>query len=150
MIVKILLAVDGSEPSDAAVAAVGQRPWPTGTELRVITVHPPAAAVFLRGNSSNLFDELVQQQRREALKSLDAAVGQLRRAFPDLLVTQVLREGWPKDVILDEAETWGADLIVVGSQGSGSIRRMFLGSVALAIATHAPCSVAVIRRPPPR
>jgi nucleotide-binding universal stress UspA family protein len=70
----------------------------------------------------------------------------LKQASPDLKVTHVLREGWPKEAIHDEAELWGADLIVVGSHGYGSIRRLFLGSVSFAIATNASCSVEIVRK----
>ncbi|MBK6426145.1 MAG: universal stress protein [Blastocatellia bacterium] len=53
--------------------------------------------------------------------------------------------GTPKRVILDEAEEWKADLIVVGSHGDGPIKRFLIGSVSLAVAMHAPCSVRVVR-----
>jgi nucleotide-binding universal stress UspA family protein len=59
-----------------------------------------------------------------------------------------LQVGSPKEAILDEAERWGADLIVVGSHGYGAIQRLFLGSVSLAVATNALCSVEIVRMPP--
>ena len=146
---KILLAVDGSADSDAAVAEVGRRPWPRGSEIRFITVDPPVDPNLLRGGSQTVFDELVQRQRTEAQRRLHAAVGILKQASPDdLTVTSVLREGWPKEVILNEAEHWGADLIVVGSHGFGAVQRLSLGSVSLAVATNAPCSVEIVRSPP--
>ena len=144
---KILLAIDGSPHSDAAVAEVGQRPWPLGSVVCVITVNPRADPGLLRGGSPTVFDELAQRQRTEANRRLHTAVENLKQASPELTVTQVLREGWPKEAILDEAELWGADLIVVGSHGYGSIRRLFLGSVSLAVATNAPCSVEIVRIP---
>lgn len=93
--------------------------------------------------------EVVQQQRAESLRRLDSATATLRQSAPDLLVIPVLREGKPKDVILEEADDWGADLIVVGSQGYGAVRRFFLGSVSLAVATNAHCSVLIVRPPAP-
>ncbi|PKN59600.1 MAG: universal stress protein, partial [Deltaproteobacteria bacterium HGW-Deltaproteobacteria-11] len=62
-------------------------------------------------------------------------------------VTPVILEGQPKEVILDEAENWGADLIIVGSRGHGAVRRFLLGSVSFAVALNAPCSVEIVRRP---
>jgi len=53
----------------------------------------------------------------------------------------------PKQIILNEAQAWGADLIVVGSHGRRGISRFVLGSVSEAVATHAACSVEVIRKP---
>jgi nucleotide-binding universal stress UspA family protein len=53
--------------------------------------------------------------------------------------------GNPKEVILDEAQKWGADLIVVGSHGRRGIKRFLLGSVSEAVAMNAHCSVVVVR-----
>jgi nucleotide-binding universal stress UspA family protein len=145
---KILLPIDGSSYSAAAVAEVSQRPWPPNTEVRIITVDPPLDANLLRGGAPTLFDELVQRQRAEAMQHLANATAVIKQKAPSLLVTPILREGYPKEVILDEAERWGADLIVVGTHGYGAIRRFFLGSVALAVATNAPCSVEIVRVPP--
>jgi nucleotide-binding universal stress UspA family protein len=56
-------------------------------------------------------------------------------------------EGHPKQVLLDEAEKWGADLIVVGSHGRRGLDRFLLGSVSQAVALHARCSVEIVRVP---
>ena len=144
---KVLLAIDGSPHSDAAATEVGRRPWPPQTEVRVITVDPPLDGDLLRSRAPTAFDELVRQQRHEAEKHLAQQLTRLRNAAPTLQVTGFLREGFPKEVILDEADQWGADLIVVGSHGKGAIRRLFLGSVSLAVATNALCSVEIVRLP---
>ena len=144
---KVLLAIDGSPHSDAAATEVGRRPWPPQTEVRVITVDPPLDGDLLRSGAPTAFDELVRQQRHEAEKHLAQQLTRLRNAAPTLQVTGFLREGFPKEVILDEADQWGADLIVVGSHGKGAIRRLFLGSVSLAVATNALCSVEIVRLP---
>jgi nucleotide-binding universal stress UspA family protein len=54
----------------------------------------------------------------------------------------------PKTVILEEARQWGADLIVLGSHGRGGMERFLMGSVAETVATHAECSVEVVRKAP--
>jgi len=51
-------------------------------------------------------------------------------------------------VILDEAESWGADLIVLGSHGYNAWKRFLLGSVSQAVVSHAKCSVEVVRCSP--
>ena len=144
---KILLAIDGSSYSEAAVAEVSWRPWPAQSEVRLITVDPPLDANLLRGGSPTAFDDLVKRQRSEAARRLSDAAAVLQQNCPGLPVTPVLREGWPKEVILDEAERWGADLIVIGSHGYGAIKRLFLGSVSLAVAANASCSVEIVRGP---
>jgi nucleotide-binding universal stress UspA family protein len=55
--------------------------------------------------------------------------------------------GLAKQVIVEEAEKWGADLIVVGSHGQGLWSRALLGSVSNSVVHHAPCSVFVGRTP---
>jgi len=145
---RILLAIDGSECSLLAVSEVARRPWPANTEVRVITVNVPWSEGISRRSSAGLLDELKRQSLEYAWQRLNEAVAVLRREAPALSVTPVLRDGLPKDVILDEAERWRADLIVVGSHGYGAVKRLFLGSVSLAIATHAPCSVEIVRVPP--
>ncbi|HEY6331288.1 MAG TPA: universal stress protein, partial [Blastocatellia bacterium] len=63
----------------------------------------------------------------------------------DLKVTAVTVKGFPKEVLVDEADQWGADLIVVGSHGYRGITRFLLGSVSQAVASHAHCSVEIVR-----
>ncbi len=137
---KILLAIDGSPCSDAAVAEVSRRPWPPESEVRLISVDSRLEE-FVRGRSTGLLDDINRQLRATAQNRLNEAAALFAREAPELRVSAVLREGWPKDVILDEAEDWQADLIVLGSHGYGAIKRLFLGSVSLAVATNASCSV---------
>jgi nucleotide-binding universal stress UspA family protein len=49
------------------------------------------------------------------------------------------------DVIVQEAEESGADLIVVGTRGLNAARRLFMGSVSTNVVHHAPCDVLVVR-----
>ena len=65
----------------------------------------------------------------------------------DSTLYAVVPDGSPKRIIVEEAETWGADLVVVGSHGYRSWERMLLGSVSQAVAAHAECSVEIVRCP---
>ncbi len=47
---------------------------------------------------------------------------------------------------MDEAEQWDADLIVVESHGYGNVEKFVLGPVSQAVASHAPCSVEIVRQ----
>lgn len=55
-------------------------------------------------------------------------------------------EGPPREIIVDEADKWGADLIVMGSRGLGAWSRVLLGSVSNAVVHHAKCSVLIVRK----
>jgi nucleotide-binding universal stress UspA family protein len=144
---KILVAVDGSPSSQAAVAEVARRPWPEKTEVRLLTADPPTPSELLPGASPSTFDEVVRAQRRVAVENLDKALAVLTEQAPQLSTTTTLVEGFAKDAIVTEAENWGADLVVVGSHGYGPIRRFFLGSVSTFVAQRAPCSVLIVRPP---
>ena len=54
----------------------------------------------------------------------------------------------PKELILQEAAEWSADWIVLGSHGSSGLSRFLIGSTSETVATHATCSVEVIRQKP--
>lgn len=146
---KILVAVDGSPSSSAAVGEVARRPWPENTQVRLLTADPPTPSNLLPGASPTTFDEVVRSQRRAAAAYLDNALAVLAKDAPQLTVTTMLAEGFPKDVIVAEAEHWGADLIVLGSHSYGPLRRFFLGSVSTYVAQRAPCSVLIVRTPLP-
>lgn len=60
-------------------------------------------------------------------------------------VTSDIIQGHPQESILEEADRWGADLIVLGSPGLGGFERRLLSSVSHAVVTHAHCSVKIVR-----
>jgi nucleotide-binding universal stress UspA family protein len=143
--VKILLAVDGSTQSDAAVAEVAQRPWPKGSVIRVLSA-VENVPMGLVGLLSAYFTELTDSIKVHAQASVDDAVETLIKTFGDSMeVYGDAINGSPKHVIVDEANTWGADLIVVGAYGHGALERFVLGSVPQAVVHHAHCSVEVVR-----
>ncbi len=146
---KILLATDGSAHSKAAVEEVALRPFPAKTSVRIISVIDRAALTRNIGPLGGL-SEYYAEADRNALKSADDAIQNaakiLRKRNPMLSVTTAVIEGSPKSAIIEEAEKYGADLIVVGSHGYGAVERFLLGSVSHAVALHAKCSVEIVRK----
>src|SRR5436853_7650344 len=146
---KIVLAMDGSACSDAAVDEVARRPWPADSQVRIVSVlEIPAPLTAGPWTYASSFEELEAAERSQAEKTLASAATKLREGTgskPLSITTEVLL-GSPKRVIVEEAEKWGADLIVVGSHGYRSWERMLLGSVSQAIALHAECSVEIVRK----
>ncbi len=146
---KILLAVDGSLCSELAVNEVASREWPVGTQVKVLS-----AVTVPQSNAPDPF-HVVGPIRRQLLEKEQAGVRDfvIRTAdwLRDNAIAKMLQietavvEGDPKVVIIEEAERWRADLIVVGCHGYGPVKRFLLGSVSLAIAVHAPCSVEIVR-----
>ena len=146
---KILLATDGSTHSKAAVEEVARRLFPPKTEIRIISVIDKVALSRNIG-SMGVLDEYYAEAKRNVIKvAKDAneyAANILRKKNPALTITTVVIEGSPKIEILQEAEKYGADLIVVGSHGAGAVERFLLGSVSHALALHAKCSVEIVRK----
>lgn len=146
---KILLAVDGSPHGDAAVEEVARRPWPAGSEVRVVSVaeavHVPAPVPH---GGAELYTEDLRVAQGRARGVVDAAASRLRgEGGAGLNVTAAVLTGSPARAIIEEAEAWGADLIVLGSHGRGFWGRLLLGSVSQSVAAHARCSVEIVRAP---
>lgn len=144
---KILLATDGSACSALAVAEVARRPWPTDSQFRIISVVEPHLAFepgpFL---SAPYLEEVEKVAGQQAQHALEHAAASLREAGRELEVSTAILTGSPRRMIVEEAEKWNADLIVVGSHGYRSWERMLLGSVSQAVAMHAECSVEIVRQ----
>lgn len=147
---KILLAVDGSVCSDAAVEAVARRPWPPESEVKVITAAEIPMPVGMEPwiVSPDYFEEMDKSVRKAAQVVLDSALAKLKTTEDKTLkISSETIQGSPRQVIVDEAEQWGADLIVLGSRGLGAWNRLLLGSVSNAVVHHAKCSVEIVRKP---
>ena len=144
---KVLLAIDGSPPSHAALTELATRSWPQGTEVQILTVIHSTMPLFLEPTLVLAAAHMEQtlELRSEAPALVQAASDLIRDAAPGVRVTTKIVEGTPQEAIVQEAEEWGADLIVLGSHGYGRFRRTVLGSVAGAVVAKAPCSVQVVR-----
>jgi nucleotide-binding universal stress UspA family protein len=146
---KILLAVDGSACSDAAIEEVLRRTWPPQSEVRVITAFDTPLMVGIEpwAATTTYFDQL-QKAVREAAKTITNRALEKLKAIKDttLKISSETIEGLPRQVIIEEGERWGAELIIMGSRGLGTWNRLLLGSVSSAVTHHAKCSVEIVRR----
>src|SRR5687767_14106677 len=147
---KVLLATDGSEYSERAVRSVAERPWPTGTEIRVLSAVELTVPALPAFPGPPVIDSvLFESARTEAIKRSKGAIAQAMQILSaiEAKVSESISVApdTAKLIILDEAARWGADLIVLGSHGSHGVDRFLLGSVSEAVAMHAGCSVEVIR-----
>jgi nucleotide-binding universal stress UspA family protein len=144
---KVLLAIDGSKHSAAALEEVASRQWPPGTEVEMITiVHPGTPLMFDPAFvMAAAYVETTQELRRLAPELLAAAATRIKRSHPTLTILTKALEGTPRKLIVQEAADWGADLIVLGSHGHGPLRQALLGSVATGVAADATCAVEIIR-----
>lgn len=147
---KILLAIDGSPCSDAAINEVLSRPWPTGSEVKIITA--VNLMMYLTPEpwvgAQDYYAEIDKGEHEKAEAVIKSAVSKFSACEDkSIKISSDVIEGSPKQVIIEEAEKWGADLIILGSHGHGAWSRLLLGSVSQAVSLHAPCSVEIVRCP---
>ena len=145
---KVLLAIDGSECSDQAIDQISHRPWPEGSKFKVLSAFelplPPTPEGWAL--PATYLDEMDRVARDHARAIVERAVKKLQsRLAKAVTITGEFLPGSPRTVILEEAEKWNADLIVVGSHGYRAWERFLLGSVSQSVVAHAKCSVEVVR-----
>lgn len=147
---KILLATDGSECSQLAARSIAGRPWPAGTSVRVLSI----AELSIPLLSMPYFSpSAMEKLRGDAMQRAEQA----EMGAQEILATVEIEESGtvavptatPKELILQNAEEWGANLIVCGSHGRRGLGHFLLGSVSEAVARHARCSVEIIRQARP-
>jgi nucleotide-binding universal stress UspA family protein len=147
---KILLATDGSDHSNAAIEELARMPFPKETKVRIVTAFENTplitSAPAPMGGLAGGYEETNEIVKKLSENVLNKASELLKKKNPELSISTAAIKGSPKHVILDEAEKLGADLIVVGSHGRGAMGRFLLGSISQAVAIHAQCSVLIVRK----
>lgn len=146
---KILLSVDGSDCSMVAVDEVTRLPWPTGSELKVFSVAEMPAPVMTAPlpMPGNYFEQWEKALDDQAVANTAKALARFYDGGGSPIdVTTKSARGNAKEAVIDEAERWGADLIIVGTHGYNAFERLWLGSVSRTVVSHAKCSVEIVRR----
>lgn len=130
---RIVVGYDGTAGADEVIDTVASRNWSKGTEAKVVIVEDTASI----RSSLEIENEQIREVGEQVIEKL-----RLRGLNASLAV----REGNPKQVIVEEAGSWGADSIFIGAtKFSGFFTKYLLGSVSSAIVTRAHCSVEVVR-----
>jgi nucleotide-binding universal stress UspA family protein len=131
---RVVVAADGSVHAQAAAAAAAGLPWSGQMDVLVVTVGDQQQGTAITDATANVM--------RDSVASIHARV-----LHPDSLPVFARA----RDVLLDVIAEWGADLVVLGSQGltswqpvaeAGLLRA---GSTASGVTAHAPCSVLIAR-----
>ena len=146
---KILFATDGGKQCDAAVESIHRLSLGDGDEIKVISVVDMALpmAIDIYGGFLPDTSEFEKTARENAAKIVSETTEKLK-AYADsgkVAVSTDVLFGSPDSRIVETAEEWNADLIVVGSHGYSRWERLLLGSVSDSVVHHAPCSVLVVR-----
>ncbi len=154
---KILIAYDGSSHADAALDDLGRAGLPPEAEALVISVADvwmwPPPTDDARGLRAEELDIIGLKKARaqseqaveEARKLAAQASERVKAAFPSWKVDAEGYGDSPAWAVINRAGEWGADLIVVGSQGRSALSRLILGSVSQKVLYEARCSVRIAR-----
>ncbi len=144
---KILIATDGSDFSQKAVEKTCELiKGGHETEIMLVSVfRAPAIATEPFMPAPDYYQSVCDGLKILATGFVEQARKIIAEKFDNVSITQQVVMGIPAQTIVEIAEEWKADLLVVGSQGRGFWSRALLGSVSSAIVNHAPCSVLVVR-----
>ncbi len=146
---KILIAVDGSKFGFAAIDEAARIPWPPGSKVKIISAIevPTPVVIGTLPMPDNYYSEWERALEDQAEANTVNALARFHeKAGAGIDATAKTIKGDPKTAIIEEAEHWGADLIIVGTHGYNAFERFWLGSVSRAIASHAHCSVQIVRQ----
>jgi nucleotide-binding universal stress UspA family protein len=142
---KIIVGVDDSPHSQAAVKWVREMRWPADTRFIVYSASGFPAYVLVEPAGASVYERLEQDQLTAHDELAAQAEQELRGA--GLTASRRVERGDPREGLVHTAETEHADLIVVGSHGRTGFPRLIMGSVASHVVTHAPCTVTVVKLP---
>lgn len=134
---KILLATDGSEDAALAARTAVDLTDKSDSELHLVHAWTNVPSPHFEGHIRAGLEEEGRRVLDEEVRRIEAAGASLAGAH--------LGEGRTQEVIVDLAEKIGADLIVVGSRGMGTVESLLTGSVSEGVVHLASCPVLVMR-----
>lgn len=145
---RLLIGIDGSWGAENAAKVVAQRVWPSYTEVHLVMGIEPLrlsnhASTLVRQSAST--KEQIKRNQLPVERVVRATAEMIARHNPSLTISIAVKAGDPKAVLLEEAERWRADCIFLGACGHSWSLQQVLGHVASAVATHATCSVEIVR-----
>jgi nucleotide-binding universal stress UspA family protein len=143
---KVLIAIDDSDCSMAAFNNSLGRNWDDELHLRIITVVEPVYVQYAM--AAGYVQPMIEAQKAYSdycEVMIKERIAQASKALPKAIVTGEVLFGNIPACIVDDATSWEADLLVLGSHGRKGFERFLLGSVAERVCAQAPCSVEVIK-----
>lgn len=145
---RILIPFDGSASSQSVIDEAARRPWPLGTRLLILGVAEMPSTLMsgpipMPGSYYQEWEKALEDQARA---NVELALQRLiARGVAEEMIETLTLKGNAKEAIIDEAGKFGADLIMIGTHGYNALERLWLGSVSRTVATHAGCSVEIVR-----
>lgn len=136
----VVVGVDGSRESEAALQFAAEEAKMRGALLRIVCAWEPSASGYM-GEAFAPTPDAFEKAEQDAEAVLSAALEHLQGE--SLTIEAVAEEGGPAAVLLEQASD--ASLLVVGSRGLSTPKRLMLGSVSHDVAQRAHCPIAIVR-----
>jgi nucleotide-binding universal stress UspA family protein len=141
----IVVGFDGSAHSERSIEWAMKEAVLRHAPVTVLAVHPVAISAWTRAPITYPADaDEVDKARTAAQESVDKLASQLGGERSAVTVRAL--SGVPAEELIKAGED--ADLLVVGSRGSGGFGRLLLGSVSSQVTHHALCPVVVVPAAP--
>jgi nucleotide-binding universal stress UspA family protein len=137
----IVVGTDGSERAAVAVTEALGLAKDTGAKLHVVhAVHPAVEAGYTESKAG----QLTIDKAREGVEGFEKAL--LSEADRQGVSAEVHNPGTsdPADALIEAAQSFDADVVVVGNKGTSGVKRFVLGSVPNKVAQRCPCSVMIV------
>ena len=144
----ILVAVDGSEFSAAALEWLSAQEWVKQKKVVLMAVaHTLPSSINSENNPARVSEMLLQHEYEESFlnKLMEKWSEMLAQDLKREIVPFAIGEGDPSETILMAAANWPSEMIVMGSHGRTGLKKILLGSVSQAVASKAECSTLVVR-----
>ena len=143
MYTKILVPIDGSEPSIRALNHAIELANIHGSKINLISVIDELKLPF--GAQFKIWaQESHERLTRTILESLNKELTRVKESYPSIDVDATIHNGDPADTILKIAEEEGYDLIVMGKKGVSLIEEMVMGSVTRKVVKQSSVTVTVV------
>lgn len=139
---RIVVGIDGSQPSGNALEWAVARARLGGEQLELVNTYSLTAGVDFYGYQSAATSQPWEWFIEFSHQVLDAAAARVRELAPDLTCTKTSQVGHAATVLAAASE--GADAVVVGRRGLGSAASALLGSVSNQLTIQARCPLVVV------
>lgn len=142
---RILIAIDEQWCAEAAFKFVSEHQQTENLHIRLVHVVSPIMIDRTMSSHPLFLESVAYEVCQDGKKLLEQAAGQLEGTGAEIEFDVLL--GIPEKVIVEEAERWEADLIVLGTHSRRGLDKFFFGSVSYDVAAKAPCAIVSLPMP---
>jgi len=145
MINTILVAVDGSEPSNHALKYALGLAKAQKSKVVVVSVVPDFPVMYTDEFQPEYLPKFQDDMEEYYGQTLRGSVKKASEEYPGIEITSVLKQGKPEKQIIEAAKEKKVDLIVLGNRGTGGILSWVLGSVSRKVVDSCTVPVLVVK-----